>query len=82
MAGGLCGSLRYPLPLAALPQRLGRAGHQQTDGAVGARLVAPAESFFVTSKTGPLQDGELERAGRWARAWARALHDKLEKTRT
>ena len=49
---------------------------------LGARLVAPAESFFVTGKTGPLQDGELERAGRWARAWARALHDKLEKTRT
>jgi flavodoxin I len=32
----------------------------------GATLVMPAESFFVTAREGPLESGELERAGRWA----------------
>jgi len=34
--------------------------------AKGARLVAPPEGFFVTGKEGPLREGELERAARWA----------------
>ena len=37
--------------------------------ALGARLVAPPEHFFVLDKDGPLADGELDRA----RAWARGL---------
>lgn len=31
----------------------------------GCTLIATPESFFVTGTTGPLSDGELERAGRW-----------------
>jgi flavodoxin len=31
----------------------------------GARLVAPPESFFVGSGSGPLEDGEIERAATW-----------------
>ena len=34
--------------------------------ATGAALCAPPESFFVTGREGPLLDGELERAARWA----------------
>jgi hypothetical protein len=30
-------------------------------------MVVPAESFFVTGSEGPLEDGELERAGAWTR---------------
>ena len=33
-------------------------------------LVAPAESFFVDGTTGPLLEGELERAHRWGEALA------------
>lgn len=32
----------------------------------GASLVVPPESFFVAEREGPLEEGELERAGRWA----------------
>ncbi len=32
----------------------------------GGNLVAPSEGFFVKDKEGPLKEGELERAGRWA----------------
>jgi hypothetical protein len=32
---------------------------------LGCRIAAPAESFFVTGMTGPLVDGELDRARRW-----------------
>lgn len=35
--------------------------------ALGGLLVVPAESFFVTARAGPLEDGERERAARWAR---------------
>ncbi|MBS7616338.1 flavodoxin family protein [Candidatus Bathyarchaeota archaeon] len=34
----------------------------------GAILVAPAEGFFVKGTTGPLKDGELERAADWTNA--------------
>jgi flavodoxin len=33
----------------------------------GAELVAPAQGFFVDDTEGPLLEGELERAGEWAR---------------
>jgi hypothetical protein len=33
--------------------------------ALGARVVVPAEHFFVTDVQGPLVDGEQERARRW-----------------
>lgn len=32
---------------------------------LGYRIAAPAESFFVAGTTGPLVDGELDRARRW-----------------
>ena len=32
----------------------------------GVLLIMPPESFFVTQREGPLEDGELERAARWA----------------
>lgn len=34
----------------------------------GYTLIAPPESFFVIATTGPLQAGEVERAGVWAKA--------------
>jgi flavodoxin len=34
----------------------------------GANLVVPAEGFFVTSRKGPLKNGELERAAAWAKS--------------
>jgi flavodoxin I len=33
----------------------------------GASLVTPPQSFFVVSREGPLEEGELERAAAWAR---------------
>ncbi|NPV87132.1 MAG: flavodoxin family protein [Anaerolineae bacterium] len=32
----------------------------------GGQLVAPPEGFFITDTEGPLKEGELERAARWA----------------
>lgn len=32
----------------------------------GASLIMPPESFFVALREGPLEEGELERAARWA----------------
>ncbi len=32
----------------------------------GVNLIVPPESFFVAGRTGPLEDGELERAKEWA----------------
>ena len=34
---------------------------------VGATIVAPPEGFIVTGTEGPLRDGELQRAGEWAK---------------
>lgn len=33
---------------------------------LGAQMLLPPESFFVTDEAGPLAEGELERAERWA----------------
>jgi hypothetical protein len=40
---------------------------------LGCRMLCPAESFLVTGTTGPLLEGETERAGRWAASLAAAL---------
>ena len=40
----------------------------------GANLAAPAESFFVVSREGPLEEEESERAA----DWARQILEKLE----
>ena len=32
----------------------------------GASLIVPPESFFIAEREGPLEEGELERAARWA----------------
>jgi hypothetical protein len=39
----------------------------------GFTIVAPAESFYVTGTTGPLSDGELDRARRWGDQIARRI---------
>ena len=33
----------------------------------GAALAVPPEGFFVRGRRGPLKEGEVERAGRWAK---------------
>ena len=48
----------------SLARRLRRAG---------AKLLLPPESFFVTEREGPLAEGELERAARWARVLVERL---------
>jgi flavodoxin len=40
---------------------------------MGASLLAPAESFFVQGREGPLREGELDRAARWARVLVKAM---------
>lgn len=39
---------------------------------LGITPLAPAESFFVSRKAGPLVDGELDRAAAWARTLSQA----------
>ncbi|WIG59987.1 MAG: hypothetical protein OJF49_002735 [Ktedonobacterales bacterium] len=46
----------------------------------GATLVAEPESFFVTGTEGPLEDGEVERAERWAVGIQDALTYKYKVT--
>ena len=50
----------------------GSAARPEADrlSALGFRLCAPPEHFFVLAKDGPLADGELERARTWARGLA------------
>ncbi len=36
--------------------------------AQGGHIAAPPEGFIVDGKEGPLKQGELERAARWAKA--------------
>jgi flavodoxin len=42
-----------------------RKAHQRLRR-LGCRMLLPAQNFAVTGTTGPLLDGEQERAGRWA----------------
>ncbi|OGO01615.1 MAG: hypothetical protein A2Y90_00925, partial [Chloroflexi bacterium RBG_13_52_12] len=37
----------------------------------GGNLVTPGEGFFVTATRGPLVEGEIERAGAWAKGIAK-----------
>jgi len=39
----------------------------------GGTLVLPAEGFIVKDSDGPLKDGELERAAKWAESLLSAL---------
>jgi hypothetical protein len=39
-------------------------------GALGARIIAPAEHFFVTDAKGPLVEGEEDRARTWGKTLA------------
>ncbi len=41
---------------------------------LGGLVISPPESFFVESKQGPLEEGELMRAD----GWARALYSRIE----
>lgn len=43
----------------------------------GARPLVPGEGFFVDGTEGPLKDGELERAARWARGVATRVGVRL-----
>ncbi|GAB7045084.1 flavodoxin family protein [Catenuloplanes indicus] len=40
---------------------------------LGCRILLPAEDFVVTGSTGPLRDGEPERARRWGRTLAEMI---------
>jgi hypothetical protein len=42
-------------------------------GKLGATMVAPAEHFFVAEATGPLVDGEEDRARRWGQGLAEGV---------
>ncbi|MDI7246988.1 MAG: nitric oxide synthase [Bacillota bacterium] len=42
-------------------------------GKKGGSLIAPPEGFFVKDSEGPLKEGELERAAKWARQVTGAL---------
>ena len=44
----------------------------------GASLIVEPESFFVTEREGPLEEGELERAA----AWAEGIYQQLEAGRS
>ncbi len=35
---------------------------------IGGRLIIPAEGFYVTGREGPLKEGEIDRATKWAKA--------------
>jgi flavodoxin len=41
-------------------------------------MLAPPESFIVESRAGPLAEGELERASKWAEVLHGRLDDRLE----
>ena len=43
---------------------------------LGARIVAPAEHFFVVDVQGPLVEGEQERARAWGRSLAEAVAER------
>jgi hypothetical protein len=48
----------------------------------GARIVSPAHNFTVLGGTGPLGDGELERARRWGRELALLCESGMTDART
>ena len=67
-----CFDTRFRKPLwmtGSAAKNIARKLHQ-----VGAEPILPPESFFVKDTQGPLDEGELERAAKWA--WG--LHEKYE----
>ncbi len=73
--------LPFPVPVARIATFSTRQGHSPFTGSAaksaakalrdhGARDVEVTD-FFVTAKTGPLEDCELERATEWARGFGR-----------
>lgn len=67
-----CFDTRFHLPRFLT----GSAAHALVDQMhkLGALVLMPPESFFVESKQGPLEEGELQRAD----GWARALYSRIE----
>ena len=57
---------------AFVPGSAARRAHRELRR-LGCRTMLPAESFRVAGTTGPLADGELNRACRWAAALAAAV---------
>jgi hypothetical protein len=47
---------------------------------LGFRIACPSESFYVTGTTGPLIDGETERARRWGEELGRGYLGVLQGT--
>jgi hypothetical protein len=47
---------------------------------LGFRIACPSESFYVTGTTGPLVDGETERARRWGEELGRGYLGVLQRT--
>lgn len=47
---------------------------------LGFRIACPSESFYVTGATGPLVDGEIERAQRWGEELGKGYIGVLEGT--
>lgn len=70
-------SILKGIPVAAFDTRLtskwvgifGNAANRIAHSLVnhGGKLIMPPEGFFVKGKEGPLKEGELERAGKWAK---------------
>lgn len=61
---------RVKVPL--LPGSAARAAQKRLRR-LGIPIAAPATSFYVTTSTGPLAEGELDRARDWARSLAASL---------
>lgn len=56
----------------SLPGSAARKAYRRLRG-LGCHMVAPAESFHVLGTTGPLADGEPDRARRWAGSLAAGM---------
>ncbi len=70
-----CGrGVRHPINRPRWLTGSAARGIQNQLGRLGFRIVAPPESFLVSSTTGPLLDGETERA----RSWGEKLGARLE----
>jgi len=55
-----------------VPGSAARGAHRRLRS-LGFLMVAPAESFFVKGKTGPLEPGEIERARSWGEELGRLM---------
>jgi len=68
-----CFDTRFHLPRFLTGSAAQRIAQQMYK--LGTVVLMPPESFFVRRREGPLEEGELKRADRWARA----LHHRIEK---